>query len=260
MLFKVPIGKLRQYSEPLDKILSIPPSFATEGTECNPIVLHGLTVEEFESFLMWVNHINWSALDLTEVQLSNIFKCCRLWEIQPGIDFAIHGIEKLNLSPSRMIKLGITFQISSWIRAAITTLIDTRLAVVNFSELVDIGLVASAAIAKAREMLEEDRKILVVVPPPMPATSPLMCASHNNCIRSWNEIWVRKISREIVHPFTPLPLERIVDRVEEVDYPHMRQACKESAIQGMRTSKMLEGKGEVVDKAVETVLKHYGLV
>lgn len=58
MLFQQPLGMLRQYSEPLDLIFGIPAlQTLDEGTEECPIILEGVTVQQFEEFLRWVMHL-----------------------------------------------------------------------------------------------------------------------------------------------------------------------------------------------------------
>ena len=55
--FSLDIGSLIQHSDPLHEILQIEPADGSEGTEKNPIVVNGVTVQWFESFMSWLNHL-----------------------------------------------------------------------------------------------------------------------------------------------------------------------------------------------------------
>ena len=62
-LFKVDISSLAPHSEPLSTIFAIPPSTSSstnlndEGTESNPIILEGISAEDFSNFIRWVYHV-----------------------------------------------------------------------------------------------------------------------------------------------------------------------------------------------------------
>ena len=59
-LFKVDVSSLAPHSEPLSTIFAIPPSTSEandEGTELNPIILAGISAEDFSNFIRWVYHV-----------------------------------------------------------------------------------------------------------------------------------------------------------------------------------------------------------
>lgn len=55
--FGLDVGGLLQHSEPLRQILQLQPSEESKGTNNNPIVVNGVTIGHFESFMIWVNHL-----------------------------------------------------------------------------------------------------------------------------------------------------------------------------------------------------------
>jgi hypothetical protein len=56
--FGLDVGGLVQHSVPLGDILQVETTIPrSEGTESNPIVVHGVTVQRFESFMTWLNHL-----------------------------------------------------------------------------------------------------------------------------------------------------------------------------------------------------------
>ena len=55
--FGLDVGGLLQHSDPLRQILQLEPADGSEGTEHNPIIVNGVTVQRFESFMTWVHHL-----------------------------------------------------------------------------------------------------------------------------------------------------------------------------------------------------------
>jgi hypothetical protein len=55
--FGLDVGGLLQHSDPLRQILQLEPADGSEGTENNPIIVNGVTVQRFESFMTWVHHL-----------------------------------------------------------------------------------------------------------------------------------------------------------------------------------------------------------
>ena len=56
--FGLDVGGLLQHSVPLCDILQVDATIPrSEGTESNPIVVHGVTVQRFESFMTWLHHL-----------------------------------------------------------------------------------------------------------------------------------------------------------------------------------------------------------
>ena len=59
--FGLDVGALLQHSVPLCDILRVEPTIPrgkrSEGTENNPIVVHGVSVQCFESFMTWLHHL-----------------------------------------------------------------------------------------------------------------------------------------------------------------------------------------------------------
>ena len=56
--FGLDVRGLLQHSVPLCDILQVEPTFpGSEGSEINPIIVHGVTVQQFESFMTWLHHL-----------------------------------------------------------------------------------------------------------------------------------------------------------------------------------------------------------
>ena len=56
--FGLDVGGLLQHSVPLCDILQVEHMIPrSEGTESNPIVVYGVTVQRFESFMTWLHHL-----------------------------------------------------------------------------------------------------------------------------------------------------------------------------------------------------------
>ena len=56
--FGLDVGGLLQHSVSLCDILQVDSTTPrSEGTKSNPIVVHGVTVQRFESFMTWLHHL-----------------------------------------------------------------------------------------------------------------------------------------------------------------------------------------------------------
>jgi len=55
--FGLDVGGLIQHSDPLRQILQLEPADGSEGTDNNPIIINGVTVQRFESCITWLNHL-----------------------------------------------------------------------------------------------------------------------------------------------------------------------------------------------------------
>ncbi|KAG6835623.1 hypothetical protein H0H93_016423 [Arthromyces matolae] len=263
-LYKIAVGRLQQHSEAFSQILSIPQDGAEnpEGTKENPIVVPGVKTEEWRAFLKWLNHIELDpSLILTEEQLLSILKICRIWDITSGITFACHSIEQLDLRPTRMMYLGIHFSKASWIRQAVIGLMDIPLNQISYEEICAMGLKAMVTVAKAREMFEGEMKQLTYSPPPVPySTSQEYCPSHDTCISTWQDIWIRKISRELIHPTNPLRLEHLISCIRTTQHPGMTLTCKEAAVDSLAGRPIFQCKVQIMAQAVQAICSYHGVV
>ncbi|KAJ3569871.1 hypothetical protein NP233_g4770 [Leucocoprinus birnbaumii] len=101
-----------------------PEAESPEGTKENPYEIPGITQAEFEIFLHWLDHMGWEAPEkLSEEHLVIILKMTVLWEIEDGIKFAIHHLDKKPLSPARRLQLAQHFSIHPWIEQPVKQLL-----------------------------------------------------------------------------------------------------------------------------------------
>ncbi|KIM34973.1 hypothetical protein M413DRAFT_49537, partial [Hebeloma cylindrosporum] len=87
------VSSLAPHSEPLSTIFAIPASTSEEGTESNPIVLEGISAEDFSNFIRWVYHIDWNPVTVSEAVYLGIINVCQLYFIESGMKFAVHGLQ-----------------------------------------------------------------------------------------------------------------------------------------------------------------------
>ena len=91
----------------------------------------------------------------------------QLWQIDEGVAYAIHHLEKEFLPPARRIELGRMFSIHDWIKPAMTELITGDLASLSDEDMHRLGLKVYSIVVKAREAMERERRLTSAYPPPM---------------------------------------------------------------------------------------------
>ncbi|KAF9439521.1 hypothetical protein P691DRAFT_624531, partial [Macrolepiota fuliginosa MF-IS2] len=161
------INHILAHSEPLQDIFGIPPTEGTvaEGTKENPLRVPGVTVQEFEGFLQWMNHEEWTSPDnLSEEKLIAILKVTKIWMIQDGLKFTLHHLEKKHLSSTHWLQLAQQFSIQSWIQPAVVELLETPILQLEDINIAQIGLHAFTILAKAKESLEHQCRLYAWYP------------------------------------------------------------------------------------------------
>ncbi|KAH7919742.1 hypothetical protein BV22DRAFT_998470, partial [Leucogyrophana mollusca] len=77
-----------------------------------------------------------------------------------------------------------------------------------------IGFKTYIILAKAKEFVEHERKLIASIPPPMAFVQPLECQQHNDCRAAWRELWWKKVAKAMLHPTVPMLLEGAATYVE----------------------------------------------
>ena len=150
---------------------------------------------------------------------------CKMWYIQESIKFARHWLERLNIPATERIKLAKWYEIQDWVAPAVQELLRTPLNSLSNDDLDQINMRIYCIIAKAKEAMERQRKILAACPPALPKDSfnfqTAWCASHGTCEKVWAETWWKVVAHSILHPLDPLePLDsnKVVDFLKSVDH------------------------------------------
>lgn len=181
-----------------------------------------------------------------------------MWLIRPGKDFAIHGLEALDLEPAHMLELAISYSIPQWVKSAVAKLIDTTILTHNGEQILKLGI-SFVYIVKGREMLMFERLCMAHIAYPVPETPGLGCENHEQCQKAWADVWFKQISRHLFHPLLPLQLNRVVDQVSATTIPRMTASCKEATIVNMIISDKFGIQDRIVHGATTAILKAYNL-
>ena len=159
---------------------------------------------------------------------------CQMWYIQDGIKFARHWLEQLKIPATERIQLAKQYEIRDWVAPAVQELLETPLNDLSNNDLDQINMRLYSIIAKAKEAMERQRKIITAVPPSLPKDShdfqTAWCTSHATCGKVWAETWWRVVARSILHPLDPLDLNKIIDFLKSTDHRGMSIDCKEDIL------------------------------
>ncbi|KAG2138191.1 hypothetical protein BD769DRAFT_1663768 [Suillus cothurnatus] len=239
-LFCVHRGVLVRHSPALEGILAMPSGYDTNGTEQLPIILHQISEEDFTHFLNWVYHISSVPPPPEEQFLVAILKVSHLWMISNSIQFAIDGLEKLTLHPTRQLELARLYSIPQWIAPAIQEIMPLSLASTTDTEAAQMGFKVYTIIAWAKEVMD--------------------CSSHlhSQCKEAWSGFWWKKVARAILHPMNPLPLTQILQLVIKAPLPNgMNIACKQAMVDAMIELEGLEVEERIIEGVIRAVTLYF---
>jgi len=167
--------------------------------------------------------------------------------------FAVHGLECLQLDPSRMIQLALQYSLTDFVKPAITKLfkptpIDPTLrpelvtehsqARRGFAPLrnltpldrAQLGFEAYAILAQAREAIDHEVRLIAACAPPFVTDPSWECTNHALCTKAWKDIWWNIIARALLHPMRPTHLSNLIDLISDTRFPGMANCCKNDAV------------------------------
>jgi hypothetical protein len=186
-----------------------------------------------------------------------------MWMIRDGISFAVHELEHLSLRPSRMLQLAHKFSIEPWVAPNLQSLIRTPIVEITAGDAGQLGPKVLLVIAKAREALEKERKLISAYPPKLPSSWPsCWCASHSVCEKIWVEVWWKTVARSLLHPRDPHPLSEIVSLLERTPHPGMNSECKQDLIGYMASdigSRPFQAEEKICESAILAVRQYYSM-
>lgn len=186
--------------------------------------------------------------------------------IDAGIAYATHGLEKLNLPPPRKLELIRKYKITSWIKPAVTSLLDTSQPIGTFSSEIDVERMhprVYAIVTRARELILRERTLIADTPPTMPYNSLLRsynCVDHITCRQVWKEVWWAKVARAILSPRNPLRLEDGLDFISTLEFTGMARDCKSDMLDYLRREGALcRNLILISDGALSAICDAYGI-
>jgi hypothetical protein len=161
------------------------------------------------------------------------------------------------------LEIAVEYRVPQWLSPAIKGLMDVPLRSLTDVDATRLGLKVYSIIARAKEMLEAERRLIAAFPPPLSddtAFRSWTCADHGTCRRVWRNVWWSSIARTILHPNNPLPLEDGITCILTTPFSGMTDECKGDKVLEMTAAGGLNRTElQIVDGAIEAVRAHYGL-
>lgn len=150
------------------------------------------------SYLCWFR--SWKPpKDLPEAMLVDILHMSKMWLIEDGVKLAQHWLKQSKISTTKRLQLAKHYEIWDWVTPAIQELLKTPLGNLSNVDLDHINIRLYSIIAKAKEALENQRKLIAACPPSLPKDSPgfqtVWCTSHATCAKVWADTWWKVVVR-----------------------------------------------------------------
>lgn len=171
-------------------------------------------------------------------QLLDILHVSHMWEIAPGIQFAITELLKFHLHPAHRLHLARQYHLldSNWINVPIRMLLGSPLEryknddTSKDSDKLDFNLYM--LIATTKESIATARKVLANHPPfPTDSDNTPFCPQHATCKRVWIEKWFLVLGRKIHHPSEYFPLVLIPEELKNMEHRGMNPDCKKHVLE-----------------------------
>ena len=176
--------------------------------------------------------------------------------VSSGVAYATHYLDHMHMQPARRIELARMFSIHDWIRPAMSALLNTELVNLGDADQQRLGQKVYSILAKARERLERERKLVAAMPPPMSIAESWECHSHDQCRTVWKDVWWRVIAREILHPTKPLAFSEAPDFIARTDFRGMTPSCKQDMVVEVREHGF-RGEVGILNGCVDAVLAYH---
>ncbi|KAG2132168.1 hypothetical protein BD769DRAFT_1386457 [Suillus cothurnatus] len=123
-----------------------------------------------------------------------------------------------------------------------------------------MGFKVYTIIARAKEVMERERRALAAYPPSLLVSPSFSCSSHlhSQCKEAWSGFWWKKVARAILHPMNPLPLTQILQLVIEAPLPNgMNIACKQAMVDAMIELEGLEVEERIIEGVIRAVTLYF---
>jgi hypothetical protein len=164
---------------------------------------------------------------------------CKMWYIEDGFKFAKHWLEQRKIPATQRLQLATHYEIRDWVTPAVQELLRTSLSSLSNGDLDHINIRLYSIIAKAKEAIEKQRKLIAACPPSLPKDTDdfqtAWCVSHATCAKVWADTWWKVVARSILHPLMPLDVNTIVDFLKNTEHRGMSSPCKEDMLRKLES-------------------------
>ncbi|KDR67114.1 hypothetical protein GALMADRAFT_147338 [Galerina marginata CBS 339.88] len=256
MLFKVDFGRLEKYAVTIREIFGLPAELANEGTETNPVIIDGLKIKEFSSFLKWFDDLKWRRSQDTadEPFLLGVLGVCHKWMIDDGKAWAVAQLNLLSsrppdpnnpnrptdqsLSAARRLDMAERLEIPEFVYPAVSSLLNKN----------ENGkFTRSITDDEINLMGTKTYSILAI-----------LCQSHPACIISWKSIWSTVILKHLIGQ-NPLPITGMAETIRATSFPNLNADCLSDTIAKLKQDNFFKAEKVITEGASEKVLQAYRL-
>ena len=133
-----------------------------------------------------------------------------MWYIEDGFKFTKHWLEQHKIPATQRLQLETHYEIWDWVTPAVQELLRTSLSSLSNDNLDHINIHLYSIIAKAKEAIEKQHKLIAACPPFLPKDTDdyqtAWCVSHATCAKVWADTWWKVEAQSILHPLMPLDL------------------------------------------------------
>lgn len=181
-----------------------------------------------------------------------------LWLIDSAIEYAIAGLDHLDLPPSRKLQLGRQFHKREWIATAVQDIMQSPLRSLTMDDQERLTGRVMFILARAKEALIDEQLLMATTPPPLspPSTA---CRDHGNCYRTWKTVWWGIIAKALLDPKKPLLHHDGVEFVRSTQFSGMTPACKAAAVAHLEENDLfMRAQRQILAQATITVLQECG--
>ncbi len=171
-------------------------------------------------------------------------------------EWAIVHMEQLGnlvVHPALRLRLGRQYNITAWIRPALDSLVRQSLASLKPIHTEWLGYNSYQIIARTREALEGEYKLLACTPMDNTKLRGPDCTTHQMCVNTWRADWRKHIGQRILHPQWSyrLDLEDVEEALKALEFAGMDSECRLAAVKGVVESGALSIEGLIIGKAVQ---------
>ncbi|OBZ70898.1 hypothetical protein A0H81_09540 [Grifola frondosa] len=223
----------------------------------SPIRPPQATRQEFEHLLHYI-YGEWQSPPYPLDYLIAVLKLSSQWDMAQGRAFAVYNLKQIekDLPPALRLKLGRIYDLDEWLLPAFHALVFTPLVKLTPQDLHWLGLSAYSLVARVREKAEAERKTLAFIPPSMDDIKIPECTRHEQCIKNWNDLWVSKVGKRVLHPNQIFALKfwQIPHVLEKLDLSGIFKKCGEAVVAKALASGAFEREELLVGQAFQYLL------
>ncbi|KAK7452117.1 hypothetical protein VKT23_012222 [Stygiomarasmius scandens] len=239
---------------------ALPQQPGDPGSLSNPIVLPGISGEEFAIILDWVWHSPHQPPSFDAHLLIGLLTSARYLMMPECARWAIDHLKTLfpPLSPVQIVHLATTVPVfdEDLLHPAIASLIRAGPEGLSIDDEEKLGARIVGIIAKAHvRILAERAQLAQSIPTVGPSDECNIPRHERLCVPSFAKLWWNDVGRRLLNPDDPIPLDEVVNVVHGSDSGDMRIMCKIKYLSALEVGDALKVDQLIVTAATTSIIK-----